>query len=519
MAARRRHYGGRLAAADGSGTVVMARIETAAGRNRFDRPWTKAALAAVSLAGAFALAQRMIAPRPVVLPGALAGASGPATSPSGTVPLEYRWLCGGDEPDPIRLRRLHPYTWYQQRFANNMRDYFHAHDTTAARLLAHWHVMSSDARYVRLIEDEKSDSLTMQLETRATDQPRWPLLNLRQPIRVNPGQTLTVRLRMRARPPRRILAALKFDEPGGPRFVDVTARADEQWSDLSLASPTAEHGAEVWPTLVTDAGDGQLELASIVTDPARPESNGPATRYFVDFHINRHGFRDRDWAEAVSSDALRIACLGDSFTFGIGVHEQDAYPRVLEALCREGRSAQKTAVEVLNFGMPSYALDAELDVLLKDVFRFGPKIVVVQLCYNDAATMAQEAEFNNQPGPEGVSRYIQAMSEFIREHGYQQAIDYLLRIHEACRAHNARLVVGVFNALPGWEWEQMVREVLPAMQAAGIPAFDVARPISDAGLMGDAGIAHPADHHPNEKCHRIFAQELRRALDEQGWLP
>lgn len=487
--------------------------------NRFNRPWVKATLAAVCLVVGYGVARKSVALRQRTLPPAAPRAAGQSNSPAAAVPMDFPWLCGGNQPDPIRGNRLQPYTWFQQRFDHNVRDYFHTGTSPATQLLRDWNVPGSDDRFLEVVEPEAGQSLRLRLEARTTALPRWPVLDLRRTVNLRPGQRATTRIRLRARPPREIIVAHRFAEPDGNRFEDATVVAGEAWADLELSCSSVSQDVETSISLCTAPGAGEIEIASLAVQPPPQPPDRPENPYFVDFRANRYGFRERDVPRETPPNTLRIACLGDSFTFGIGVHEQDAYPRVLEALCNRDRQPGVAAVQVLNFGMPSYALDAELDVYVQEAAAFNPRIVFVQLCYNDAPTTAQETAFNNEPGQAGLDRYVAALSGFIKTHGYAQAIECLGRLHRACQDHDARLVVGIFNALPGWEWEQMVREVLPAMQAAGIPAFDVAGPITAAGLMGNPGIAHPADHHPNEHSHRVFAAELKRTLDERGLLP
>lgn len=82
---------------------------------------------------------------------------------------------------------------------------------------------------------------------------------------------------------------------------------------------------------------------------------------------------------------IRVACVGDSITFGSGVEdrEQNSYPAVLDRLLGE-------KYEVRNFGVsgatlqkrgdkPYWTLDA-----FKDVSEFNPQIVVVKLGTNDS---------------------------------------------------------------------------------------------------------------------------------------
>ncbi|HEU5182682.1 MAG TPA: GDSL-type esterase/lipase family protein [Candidatus Polarisedimenticolia bacterium] len=65
----------------------------------------------------------------------------------------------------------------------------------------------------------------------------------------------------------------------------------------------------------------------------------------------------------------RIAVLGDSFTFGEGVSDREAYPFVLDQLLAEH--------EVINFGVHGYGLDQMLLYLRTEVVKYRPDVVVL----------------------------------------------------------------------------------------------------------------------------------------------
>jgi len=73
---------------------------------------------------------------------------------------------------------------------------------------------------------------------------------------------------------------------------------------------------------------------------------GPGSR----FKTNSLGLRnDREFAVEVPSGKVRIVCLGDSFTLGYGVSNDEAWCQVLESL--DGR------LETVNMGQGGYGLD------------------------------------------------------------------------------------------------------------------------------------------------------------------
>lgn len=102
--------------------------------------------------------------------------------------------------------------------------------------------------------------------------------------------------------------------------------------------------------------------------------------------INSLGLRDVEVSRSKAPGVVRIACLGDSVTFGHGVLMEESYPKHLERIIREHVPSVK--VEVLNFGVPSYNTVSEIAQLRESVIGFAPDAVVLEFTvYNDAETL------------------------------------------------------------------------------------------------------------------------------------
>ena len=77
--------------------------------------------------------------------------------------------------------------------------------------------------------------------------------------------------------------------------------------------------------------------------------NVDQTRTFP-YRTNAHGLRDRNRASK-GPGTKRVLVMGDSYTWGYAVAEDEAYPQVAERLLAvRGR----TDIEVLNGGVPDY---------------------------------------------------------------------------------------------------------------------------------------------------------------------
>ena len=94
--------------------------------------------------------------------------------------------------------------------------------------------------------------------------------------------------------------------------------------------------------------------------------------------LNQQGFRGKDFSPQKPSGVIRIACLGDSMTFGSA---EGSYPELLENLLNQKFPEKK--FEVYNFGVPGYT-SFQGGGLLKEVLeKYHPDIVIISYVWND----------------------------------------------------------------------------------------------------------------------------------------
>lgn len=86
-------------------------------------------------------------------------------------------------------------------------------------------------------------------------------------------------------------------------------------------------------------------------------------------YVNKAGLRD----DNASLEKPEIICLGDSYTMGWGVGQQQAYPQVLERTLK---------MKVLNAAVSSYGTAREA-MLLKRLDTTALKYIIIQYCFND----------------------------------------------------------------------------------------------------------------------------------------
>lgn len=140
---------------------------------------------------------------------------------------------------------------------------------------------------------------------------------------------------------------------------------------------------------------GALEGLARALEPPRPEADyfPDWRRWQGDFYrfgasppawpptqrTNGDGLRDRHHTVAARPGQRRLACLGDSVTYGYGLEPENAYPQVLERRYR----AQGGRVEVFNVAAPGWSTRQQRIAYGALLRKYRVERVVLGLCLND----------------------------------------------------------------------------------------------------------------------------------------
>jgi lysophospholipase L1-like esterase len=98
--------------------------------------------------------------------------------------------------------------------------------------------------------------------------------------------------------------------------------------------------------------------------------------------LNSEGYRSADFAAAKPPSTVRIACIGDSWTFGMNVDQDRTYPSRLASVLHQQHPA--TTYDVLNFGVLGYSSFQGRQLLTTRVMDLHPDIVAIGFGMNDS---------------------------------------------------------------------------------------------------------------------------------------
>lgn len=110
------------------------------------------------------------------------------------------------------------------------------------------------------------------------------------------------------------------------------------------------------------------------------------------------GLRDREYTSGPPPEGtVRIAAVGDSFTFGWGVAQEEAWPEQLELLLNASTAGENdTDYEVLNCGVPGTSFHEYENAAALIIQHFRPQVLIVGTLQGDDLIQLHGA--GNRPG-------------------------------------------------------------------------------------------------------------------------
>lgn len=252
--------------------------------------------------------------------------------------------------------------------------------------------------------------------------------------------------------------------------------------------------------------------------------------------VNSRGFRGEECRLAAPEDTVRIAVLGDSFTLGIGVRDEDTLPVQLEAdLADLGVST-----EALNFGLGGSSTVHQVIFLEKYVLQFDPDVVLLVVFLNDAGlpdTIPILTRTRFLPALRSRSFLLNAVATVIESRishrtllraygsafdeanpGWQQMMACIRRAEELSRERGFRLVVAVYPVLirldERYPFRHVHDQIGRSCRQEGIMVIDLLEAFE--GQLDRDMWVHRMDQHPNEVAQALAADMIASRLVESG---
>ncbi len=277
----------------------------------------------------------------------------------------------------------------------------------------------------------------------------------------------------------------------------------------------------------------------------------------VNHTINGLGFRAPNKLPKHTERTLRIAFLGDSFTFGEGVHDADTFAMQTQALLQ--KQFPNVVVQSLNLGVGGYNTFQEAELLRLIAIRMEPDIVVVGYTANDVqpalfAFDKTKKRFVRRPTP------LDRLGQTSRQRGFFYDNFRIVRLARDVmnKRSSSKATVDIYRAMyreesPEWQrTRKALGDIAGICRDNGIPCYAVLFPllvnldnyplerehqkvkevVEEHGYevidllpeLGKLGVphqdlwVHPTDQHPNEIVHRRVAELLARHITESDFM-
>ena len=322
------------------------------------------------------------------------------------------------------------------------------------------------------------------------------------------------------------------------------------------------HSAPPQFTFLNERDGDAPVYVNLMGKAIRFEYDGNPRGYFdadnaVTHTVNGNGFRGDEFSTDKPNGVTRIAFLGDSFTFGEGVRDDDIYTEQVERLLNA--SGADTEYQSYNFGVGGYNTSQAVYALKTWAIQTQPDIVVLGYVLNDAepklfvgdAAAGQirrrprgdVPEGADEPRPPDTALYRSRISQLIwrmrtatdrtsemvdwyaslyddDNPGWHASRAALVELIAFCNERDIPCIVAcfpIFIQLDNYPLSNVHAKVGDVVREAGSTFVDLLPTFEnrDAASLW----VHPTDQHPNEIAHLAAAEVIARAIADTHTTP
>jgi hypothetical protein len=259
--------------------------------------------------------------------------------------------------------------------------------------------------------------------------------------------------------------------------------------------------------------------------------------------LNHLRFREGEFAMQKPPGIYRIAVLGDSFTFGQGISEEDRFSNRLEVALNDS----DRAFEVLNFGRRGAETVDQIRMLEDTVFSVEPDFILLQWYVNDVEgedkSMRPAARPLIPSGELGKWLHRNSVLYFMVNEQWaalqidlgwtatytdymhtrfgdpdgldaRAAASAFSKLIALCRERGVALGIVLFPhmrgiAMPTYPFDFLHERVLAQCRREGVDCLDLRAVMAHASRRGPLDV-NRFDSHPNALANRIAAEEILR---------
>jgi hypothetical protein len=252
--------------------------------------------------------------------------------------------------------------------------------------------------------------------------------------------------------------------------------------------------------------------------------------------VNSDGFRGRDYPVDKMKDVYRIIILGDSFTFGAGVNDNETFSYYLEQKLNSLR-LNNEKFEVLNLGVGGYNTFQEVECLKVKGLKYRPDLVIIAHHGNDVENVSEIEQVRDEMyadyinGNENITNntfysawaYFQNKAfEIVYSEIEKQSFDKVFEnvrqpmenLYNISLQENFSLMIMHFPN--GYKHNEQAEKLYNFSDEKSICYLDFTDIYDIENLYPQ--IMHPQDAHPNPYAHSVLADYIIKKMRECNFI-
>ncbi len=294
---------------------------------------------------------------------------------------------------------------------------------------------------------------------------------------------------------------------------------------------------------------GEIILRVLIAEETSRFGFGPGSLKFDKKYVslNKEGFRDYDYPLFKGGNTIRIAGLGDSFTYGSGIKNvDDVYLKNLEKMLNQKNTVN---YEVFNFAKPGINTKDEIRILKENALKYKPGIIILGYVLNDFDDIDGRIRCKSKEHTlpffgfwlrnfsylyyfleTRINKIIERLDiectygeyldhVFESEKNREQNFQYFEELSRLSEENDAKLLVVIFpiihnlNEYPFNEAHKFIKEAGEKYSFTVIDLLPYYQKYTEKEL-----IVNTYDIHPNELGHQLAAEAIYENLIEEKYI-